>query len=886
MTAAYPPAGAPSPLPTAISRVQYGQLLYTSFDDASGVGGGWQVKDQNGDLSSEERELLTARVVTKFDVDPGLPQFPTAEQIAARPSRLAYAPLGPGTAAYWHTVDAGNDATGRPGNVMAHIVLDRDIAAPSALRPIQLWESAEWRRPYGPAEVLATSLDVHIPQPNPVITAESVIHFLAGTAVDRQGVFRVLLDAVYAAMAGGPKVVLLTGDNTNGPLWIAAVSFLMSPGTARGLSWTTHAKAPQAVTELRRGMHLVVLPREAELALPAGDWLVLDEAEEPAVRELGSAHNTSRGRVTVTPWSTLAEGVLADEALALRLLGDQDSLAEEVGDRRLSPIWPLAVAVLRRSDLAEFHRDAQHAIAEDAPPHVADVRWLDDLVAEAASATAPATLDEARARLLAAVDRGAGLRHAAVHYLTAALSDRSDDNDPIAGIPTVRVLAPPDWEPALERVWAQAAASDSDVTGQTLRRLLIGSELLVRLAQQGLAVEHALSTSAHHVTPVRLDLLYGTAAPDIVAGMSGVSTTVRDAVLRPALAASQTQRDLRAVPLAVWHWVFSDENTPVEQQGAASANPSSADRVLYPWYVHALLSGPRVQQVPEAWRRETAGHAVFTALDSESLSDQQCRELVADLLTHAALDATEIADMFNRWPQRVSPGAAVSTVLCKDCPPELLTAIASSSLDTADTDNLGRCAIAGARLRRLAIGPAGPHAYTDAVTAAAPVLVARLSVSGVDELRQDLVDVLIAACIAAQAEGQEWVQAASKITAALGRRIDHAGGSTASAVLRFIDAGVIDAGWVAGESFLGRFGDALGAQALLGRPANRRRDNALGDEIVAMLIKRRTYDGPRDAAGLRDNAWRRVRKLEATQAEEFFSRYAKLAKEWLHDHRL
>ena len=71
----------------ALGAPRYGQLLYTSFDDGSGVGGGWQVKSESGALSGEERQQLTARVATGFDVGPGLPQFPTPDQIAARPAR-------------------------------------------------------------------------------------------------------------------------------------------------------------------------------------------------------------------------------------------------------------------------------------------------------------------------------------------------------------------------------------------------------------------------------------------------------------------------------------------------------------------------------------------------------------------------------------------------------------------------------------------------------------------------------------------------------------------------------------------------------------------------------------------------------------------------------
>lgn len=885
MTTAYPPAGAPAPIPAAVSRARYGQLLYTSYDDASGVGGGWQVKDQNGELTSEERELLTARVVTKFDVEPALPQFPTAEQISGRPARLAYAPAGPGTGAWWHTVDAGNDATGRPGNVIAHVALDRDIAAASPLRPIQLWNSPGWLRPYGPAEVLATGLDAHLPQPNPEINADAVIRFLAGTSVDRQGVFRVLLDAVYAAMTGGPKVVLLTGDNTTGPLWIAAVSFFMSPGTARRFSWTTHDKPPQAVTDMRRDMHLVVMARDLAQALPSGDWIIIDEQDEPAVRELGSVHATKTAQITVTPWSTLTEGVLASETMALQLLGDQDGLAEEIGDHNLSPIWPLAVAVSRRSDLAEFHRDAQHALAEEAPAHVTAVTWLDNLVSDAAAATAPATLAEARARLTTAAERGSGARHAAMHYLAAALADPDDGDGRLLDIPALRVLSAEDWESGLQQVWARVGEQGGDASGQPLRRLLIAAELLQRLAEPSPALNQVLDAVARQLTASRLDILY-TPAADTVTRLRGVTAPVRETVLRQGLAASASERDLGMLPLAVWQWVFSDEDTPAERQAAPPPNPSAADRLLYPWYVRAQLNSVPAGRLSAQRCREIAGHAVYMALDTESSGGESCHDLITTLVTRAEFDVTEMTDVFARWPQRMSPAAAYSTVFYQDCPSELLSVIAAYHLDPAGPDIAGRCAVAAARLRLLAAIPAKPQSYTDGITTAAPALVPHLDPGRMGEICQGLADALIAVCIAGRAAGQEWVESASAVTEALQQRIDYSSGSTASIVAAFVDAGVIDPGWIAGEAFLSRFGDAFGAHALFGRPENRLRDNAFGDEIVSLLIKRRIYSGPRDVAGLRDNAWRRVRQLPAAHAEQFFSRYPKLAKEWLHDHRL
>ncbi|MFZ2239438.1 MAG: hypothetical protein WAV90_07805, partial [Gordonia amarae] len=86
-------------------------LTYTSFDDGTGPGG-WQIKQVAGQLSQAEQDGLVKRIATAFDLEPRLPQFPGETQIAGRPRRLSYLCVDDGAGAYWHTVDAGRDASG------------------------------------------------------------------------------------------------------------------------------------------------------------------------------------------------------------------------------------------------------------------------------------------------------------------------------------------------------------------------------------------------------------------------------------------------------------------------------------------------------------------------------------------------------------------------------------------------------------------------------------------------------------------------------------------------------------------------------------------------------------------------------------------------------
>lgn len=883
MNAPYPALAASTANPARDDRPRYAQLLYTSYDDGSGVGGGWQVKDQRGGLTAAERDELTARVVTRFEVEPALPQFPTPDQIANRPARLAYGSLSGGATAYWHTVDAGNDATGRPGNVMAHVLLDRDPARESALRPIQLWESADWRRPYGPAEVRATTLPAGLElTPNPAITASAAIHFLTGTQVDRQGVFRVLLDAVHAALSEGPKVVLVVDDPTSGPKWIAAVSYFMSPGTARRLNWCTPDTAALAAADVRRGTELVVVPRNAAAQLPPGDWIVIDENDEPTVRELGASHSAGGALVTVTPWSTLTEGVLADETLAPRILARQDEVAAEVGDHGLAPSWPLAVAVYGEPELAEFGGDAQRAIADDAPAHVARVGRLSDVVAEASIATAPHNAAEALERLTGAARRGAG-RRAAEQFLRVALADPTHlDELTLTDVPAVRCLDRQGWQPMLDA--AVTTTLDRDPGGHAARRLIRIAELLERLVEPDAGDPH-LAVITPLVRIAGLQCLWGP-DPTVLTSQTDVSARVREIVVRGALV-DASPAELTGIVPPTWRWLFADEHAPAADIAEPAPNPGPADRALYPRYVRALISTGAPDLTPER-SSVIAGHAVLSAVEAAQIPDEECRLLVAQLADTARLDEREVLDVLTTWPRRVPPAIAVTSVLYLSVHPDMLETVAMQPLD--DTGPIAdSIAVAAARLRLLASpGPPRSVAQVEGVISqSAPILFAHLPVEHVGRIVPELAAGLAGASVAAQCAQLDWVDPAAPVARALRRRLHGSDGAEATNfIVDLAKAGLVDAGWVVAQAFLGRVDPRLPMTSVMGS-TNRGRDQGAewADRVVSRLIDTGSYSGPRDAAALRDAAWPIVRTLTAAEAEAFFARYEKTAREWLRDHR-
>ena len=116
-------------------------------------------------LDAGARRALVGRVAHHFGTPWAPPRYLDAAALAARPRRLLYAFVDGIGAGYWHSVPAGTDTSHRPGNVFAHVVLDRrpDAGVP-ALRSSDLLGSRHWLVPFDAAEVLDAELDA-IPDP-------------------------------------------------------------------------------------------------------------------------------------------------------------------------------------------------------------------------------------------------------------------------------------------------------------------------------------------------------------------------------------------------------------------------------------------------------------------------------------------------------------------------------------------------------------------------------------------------------------------------------------------------------------------------------------------------------------------------------------------------
>ncbi|MCJ0906067.1 hypothetical protein [Rhodococcus sp. ARC_M6] len=361
---------------------RYGQLTYTSFDrPTTGRGqvlGGWQVKDVAGELDETEQDAVRAGINTRLETVVAPPAFPTQEQIESRPRRLHYGPLYDGDVAYWHSVPAGSDASGRPGNVFVHVLVDRNPELPPRRRPISLWHSSDWLIPFGAEQVLRAGLAAAAEfRSGTVVDLRAVVEFILDPDVWRIGVLCVLLDAVHHAMHNGGTVVLGVENPDRGAMWIGALSALMSAAASTHFYFSTFERRPSAEDLDELNVHVVCVPVEDLESLELPDrFVVISEIESLSPGELGvEAHLTAAGvAVTVTEWSALAQAVLLDPDTAVEALGDLDAIADSDPVRGAETAWPLATLVRVDDDFRDAHTEAMRVI-NHVPPLLPAVRF-------------------------------------------------------------------------------------------------------------------------------------------------------------------------------------------------------------------------------------------------------------------------------------------------------------------------------------------------------------------------------------------------------------------------------------------------------------------------------------------------------------------------------
>ena len=339
-----------------------GQFSYASADRGRGAAGGWQVLERTPGIEPVLDELVryTPAAIESLVAVQDYPVPGLARRL------MATAVAGGSRLAALHSVPAGRDGSGRPGNVFTHGVL---LAEP-ATRSAQLWDFPGWLQPYGPREVNAAGLP-----PAEAFGCADMIPPLAEFLFDpmhwRVGTLAVLVDGVHAALSGGPRVIMLVADHDEAARWIQAVQACTDARSAHRIHFSTFER--HAIPHLESlDLHLVGLPAvDADAVAKRQGVVVVDCGQFPELGELGGApHRTPRGdEITVTPWSTmlLDRCATADDLPAM--LGTIDEVRADLPDAEWTdPAWPLALIAFAQS--SEARLDAAQVLARSTPSAV------------------------------------------------------------------------------------------------------------------------------------------------------------------------------------------------------------------------------------------------------------------------------------------------------------------------------------------------------------------------------------------------------------------------------------------------------------------------------------------------------------------------------------
>ena len=301
-----------------------GFLTYASFSKDGR--GGWQVGEVDG-LSQQEVDALVAWTPTRIDSGEAVPKYPSNEEIAAFTRRTAWldAPWGHGDKVLFYSTPAGEDSSGRSGNVFSQVYVFRAEQIGRS-RPSDLLNSPDFAQPFGAVAVNSAPrlAPVNAVTPGPFAAAETIANWLFDDQVGQQR--RRTLVAINDALHENRQVVLCT-EPADAAVWIAAVCATLSPLNAAHFRWSTLERARNLDQAATKGIDLA--------CVPTGDYTEAMQHPGWVVVSSGLVSGQSITDVPVTSiWAQLTELVLADRShfiAAAQAPAPLDSNDHEVG---------------------------------------------------------------------------------------------------------------------------------------------------------------------------------------------------------------------------------------------------------------------------------------------------------------------------------------------------------------------------------------------------------------------------------------------------------------------------------------------------------------------------------------------------------------------------
>lgn len=257
-----------------------GQLTYAIADGARGARqGGWGVVEIGGALSEDAQDLLVrGRTVS-------LPQrvtpFVSNAELASRAARWRVVPFGNGSSPSvlaWHSVEAGSDSTGRPGNVFTHAA-QLDLTPPA--RPMDWAFSPDWLRPYGVTEVSEARLPETVRLPAVQLPFMAWLH---GDTAMAQNTVESAVARAMPAIVEHRQVVLVVPDHRDAAGLLDFLAWLLPFGRSAMTRWACYEDAASAVDLVDRGFDIMTVERSEHAPRTSADGrgLVVVDCTESA----------------------------------------------------------------------------------------------------------------------------------------------------------------------------------------------------------------------------------------------------------------------------------------------------------------------------------------------------------------------------------------------------------------------------------------------------------------------------------------------------------------------------------------------------------------------------------------------------------------------------
>ncbi|WJV44704.1 GTPase-associated protein 1-related protein [Streptomyces flavofungini] len=229
------------------------QLYYTSCEHGLSGSSGFQFNAVSERVSAETRHRVEG--LAGYEPPRSLLESDAPELLARCPVNLCHTRDRRGGATTLCVRYVGRDSARRFGNYFAHALHAEGAGARDGGGPlaIELWESPVWT-----TSVVDTTELPELPAPLPrgPLSPRAVHAFLRAHPGAEQ--LPALLAAVFAALAEDGSVVVIDETTDRIAHWFAAVSYLLPPPLARGLTFATYLLRPA-----RSRLHLIGTVPEA-----------------------------------------------------------------------------------------------------------------------------------------------------------------------------------------------------------------------------------------------------------------------------------------------------------------------------------------------------------------------------------------------------------------------------------------------------------------------------------------------------------------------------------------------------------------------------------------------------------------------------------------------